>query len=230
MTAGAAPALLSNTGLSVEDFGLGEYGEIHRRQLALVEARAEGRAGDTLLIGEHLPVITCGRAARPTDLLSPVFQTIPVERGGGVTLHAPGQLVAYPIRWLAPRERDLRQLLRALEQAVIETLAAYGVAGERREGFSGVWTRLDSGGVCKIAAVGVAVRRWVTYHGVAFNVNNALSDYAQIRPCGLEAISVTSLAGCLGAPPPLEGVKRLFTSTLLQQFQQAQASEETRLR
>lgn len=189
----------SESAWTVCDFGVADYRTVHQRQVALAAERAEGRIGDTLLIGEHLPVITCGRNTPGTQLLTPVFPVIPVERGGGVTLHAPGQVVAYPIRALPEGQRDLHRVLRQLEQAVIEVLRPLGLTGERVGGLSGVWVRDPATGrLGKIAAVGVAVRRWVTYHGLALNVSNALGDYAQIRPCGQDADSVTSLYRLLG--------------------------------
>jgi len=186
--------------LKVETFSPAEpYNVIHARMLALVEARLADDIGDTVLIGEHPPVITCGRKTNPANILNP--QGIPVvaiERGGDVTWHGPGQLVIYPILKLEGPQRDLHAYLRGLEQLVIDVLGECGVVGFRHklpgQNTTGVWvTDAATDQPRKIASIGVAVRRWVTYHGISLNVTNDLAVYQAINPCGFGAEVMTNL-------------------------------------
>ncbi len=179
-------------------------------QEGLVQARANGRTGDWLLFPDHPPVLTVGRHPSPGNLrvdavaLSALgIEVFEVARGGDVTWHGPGQLVAYPIVDLARRDRDLHRYLRDLEEGIIRVLARWGLNGERVAGRTGVWV-----GGEKIASIGVAVRRWVGYHGVALNVAPDLKGFELIHPCGLHGIRMTSMARRLGAVPALEEVRR----------------------
>ena len=175
-------------------------------QESLVSLRQRGRGGDTLLLLEHPAVITLGRGADPSHLLlSPeelrwkgidLFQT---GRGGDVTYHGPGQLVGYPILLLPPPLRDLHLLLRLIEEVLIATAREFGIEAGRIEGLTGVW--VDG---AKLAAIGMRVSRWVTSHGFALNVNNDLSGFDAIVPCGIRGRGVTSLARLLGRPVPVE--------------------------
>jgi lipoyl(octanoyl) transferase len=190
---GAAAAAVDDNGtLVVRDLGRMPYRECWALQKELVEARRAGAAPDTLLLVEHDPVITVGRGTKGEFLArgAPLFEVIEVERGGQATYHGPGQLVAYPIVKLAEGRRDLHAWMRALEQAVIDTLAESGLRAGRRDGATGVW--ID--GQRKICSIGVAASRWVTYHGLALNVNPDLSHFAAINPCGFEAAVMTSVA------------------------------------
>ena len=152
---------------------------------------ADAATDDELLLLEHEPVYTIGRTPDQSSLLDaarlphPVVQ---INRGGQATYHGPGQLVGYPILDLNPRGRDLHRYLRALEVLLIAALAEFGVAGERREGLTGVWV---GGG--KIASIGVGVRRWITMHGFALNVCGDLAPFAQITPCGIAGVEMTSV-------------------------------------
>lgn len=164
-------------------------------QQALVDARAAGRTGDWLLFPDHPPVLTVGRSPSAGNLRVPRetlerrgIELFEVSRGGDVTWHGPGQLVGYAIVDLGPRGRDLHAHLRALESGLIAALATFGVAGRRVAGRTGVWVAER-----KIASIGVAVRRWVTYHGFALNVCPDLSQFELIHPCGLHGVSMTSL-------------------------------------
>lgn len=181
-----------------------ELGQVpYRRALELqrdyVDRRLRGEIGDTLLVLEHPPVVVTGRAGgRRNLLLSP--QELAVRgidlaesnRGGDITFHCPGQLVAYPIVDLGAG-RDLHEYLRKLEEIVIGLLADFGLAAVRKPGMTGVF--VDG---AKIASIGVAVRRWVAYHGFALNVNNDLAGFSFIHPCGFEGLAVTSLSRALG--------------------------------
>jgi lipoyl(octanoyl) transferase len=167
---------------------------------ARVAAIREGRAPELVWLLEHPPLYTAGTSARAEDLLDPAL--LPVYRtgrGGQYTYHGPGQRVCYVMLDLARRGSDVRYYVHALQEWVIRALSAFGVKGERREGRVGVWVARPGGQEEKIAAIGVRVRRWVTYHGAAINVSPDLSHYRGIVPCGISRYRVTSLAA-LGVP------------------------------
>ena len=165
--------------------------------LAEMEARAaaisEGKAGELIWLLEHPPIYTAGTSAQPSDLLDARFPVYQTGRGGQFTYHGPGQRVGYAMLDLKRRKPDVRAYVRDLEQWLIEALVEFGVKGERREGRVGIWVqrglRED-----KIAALGVRIKRWVTFHGVALNVDPDLSHFSGIVPCGVRAHGVTSLA------------------------------------
>ncbi len=201
--------------LAVEYWGRTAYADALARQTALQAARLAGAAPDTLVLTEHDPVYTLGlRAGAERNLLWDAgalarerIALHPTNRGGDITYHGPGQLVAYPIVSLEAR-RDLHAYLRFLEDALINTVARHGLAATRREGLTGIWI-----GNRKLAAIGVSVRRWVTLHGVALNVAPELRHFGGIVPCGIAAAegTVTSLAAELGARcPALERVAADF--------------------
>ncbi|HTS14757.1 MAG TPA: lipoyl(octanoyl) transferase LipB, partial [Candidatus Sulfotelmatobacter sp.] len=196
--------------LEVHWLGRVPYREAWARQHALVAARAAGDVPDQLLLLEHAPVLTLGRQADPAfvraapdELARRGLEVIRVERGGEVTYHGPGQLVAYPIIRLADRGLMVRPFVRVLEAAMRETCVALGVGADRRDGFPGCWVE-DTAGPRKIGALGVRVERGVTYHGIALNVTVDLAAYQLIEACGLPGVNVTSLARELGRPdePP----------------------------
>jgi lipoyl(octanoyl) transferase len=198
----------------VIDWGILPYEEAFQRQLECVDRRLSGEMGDALIFVEHPPVYTIGR--RPESkkhlLLSPealAQQGIALSetnRGGDITHHAPGQMVAYPIIDLKPY-KDLHVYLRFLEETVIQTLLHFGVHSHRNPGKTGIWI-----GTQKIAAIGIAVRQWVTYHGVALNVDNDLSLFNGIVPCGIPSTegTVTHLQDHFPKPISVENVKPIF--------------------
>lgn len=185
---------------------------------ALVAARAAGETQDWLLYPDHEPVLTVGRSPSPgnvrveaRELARARLEVVEVPRGGDVTWHGPGQLVGYPVVHLDRVGRDLHRWLRTLEDALIAALARFGLEGGRVAGRTGVWLSERE----KIASIGVAVRRWVGYHGFALNVENALDDFALIHPCGYHDIRMTSMAEKLGARSvSLTGVRSAVTSEL----------------
>ncbi len=186
---------------------------------ALVAARAAGSTGDWLLYPDHESVLTVGRnpsegnviADRDT-LARAGVELFEVPRGGDVTWHGPGQLVGYPIVGLERVGRDLHRWLRTLEDALLGALATHGIEGRRIAGRTGVWTSDTH----KIASIGVAVRRWVGYHGFALNVENTLDPFAFIHPCGLQGIRMTSVAETLGpGAPSLARVRATVTAELV---------------
>jgi lipoyl(octanoyl) transferase len=196
--------------------GLLRYEEALVAQRWLCEARQEGAIPDVLLLLEHLPVYTRGRRSTPEELPMAEewyeMQGIEVsdtDRGGRVTYHGPGQLVAYPIVSLRPYGDDVHEYVRRLERVAISSLAECGVRAETIDGLTGVWA-----GERKIGSIGVHVSRGVTTHGLAINVNNDLQPFEWIVPCGIDGCRVTSLARELGAEQDLEA----FAGTLAARF------------
>jgi lipoyl(octanoyl) transferase len=183
--------------LWVERLGVTPYGEALEYQRAVARARISGEiAQDVLLLVEHPPVVTLGRSSKERHLLaspellaSRGIELFEVERGGDVTFHGPGQLVGYPIIDLKRHRRDLHWYLRTLEAALIEALGEFGIPAELNVGLTGVWTRGR-----KIASIGVHARDWVTWHGFALNVATDLSYFDVMVPCGIEAVTMTSIA------------------------------------
>jgi lipoyl(octanoyl) transferase len=196
------------------DLGLRDYRETLRLQQELVAARQAGTCLDTLVLVEHPDVITLGRSAKSGNVLRPgQIPVVAVERGGDVTYHGPGQLVAYPIVLLGEDERDLHRFLRNLEEATIRTLADFGLGSTRCPGKTGVWTR-DGADGRKLASIGVAVRKWVTLHGLALNVSTDLARFSAINPCGFDAKVMTSMERELGRAPDFGQVKARLTGHL----------------
>ena len=191
------------------------YLDTLRLQRDVHERRKAGLCGDTLILTEHAPVLTLGRGGdrrhilvEDAHLASLGIDVVPVERGGDVSYHGPGQLVAYPIVDLTAYGRDIHRYVRALEESAIRLLAHYGVTGTRRPGMPGVWV-----GEAKIASVGVFVSRWVTLHGIAINIDPDLSHFELINPCGLVGVQMTSLAHQLGRPvAPAEAEERYLAT------------------
>jgi lipoyl(octanoyl) transferase len=187
--------------LEVRWLGRVPYREAWELQHELVASRGAGQISDQLLLLEHPAVLTLGRQSDPAHILATEaelaqrgIEVIRVERGGEVTYHGPGQLVAYPIVRLADRGLLLRPFVRALEQAMIETAAAFGVRAARRQGHPGCWCDADGARPRKLGALGLRVERGVSYHGIALNVSTELTDFELIDPCGLPEVEVTSIA------------------------------------
>ena len=204
------------TGLEVRELGLREYGEVLALQRRLVEERLAG-GPDVLLLVEHPPVFTRGTGLKAGSrvpiqaedpLGGPPVPVFDVERGGGVTYHGPGQLVGYPIVHLKERDLGLAEYLRLLEDALIEAASPWARC-ERLPAFTGVW----SGGR-KVASIGVAVRRWVSFHGFALNVSTDLSFFRRIYPCGLEPSQMTSLERLSGGRVPPGQVRQRLAGAL----------------
>ena len=177
--------------------------------VAAMEARAaaiaEGMAGEQIWLLEHPPIYTAGTSANDADLLDPRFPVFRTGRVGQYTYHGPGQRIGYVMLDLKRRKPDVRAFVFDLEQWLIETLAQFNVRGERREGRVGIWVARDGGREDKIAALGVRIRRWVTFHGVALNVEPDLTHFSGIVPCGVSRHGVTSLAD-LGLPVTMADV------------------------
>ncbi|MFT3784514.1 MAG: lipoyl(octanoyl) transferase LipB [Nibricoccus sp.] len=216
---------LSAPNTNTVDWGRTRYEDAWRRQEELVAQRISGAVGDTLVFTEHEAVFTIGMRSgaegnlvwNDEQLSREGVEVVKTNRGGDITYHGPGQIVGYPIISLAPRQ-DLHAYLRFLEQVMINSVGALGLAASRREGKTGIWL-----GKRKVAAIGVAVKRWVTYHGFALNVNSNLAHFGGIIPCGIGAQegTVTSLQAEFGRPCDLEEVKTVLARefwTLLPDF------------
>jgi lipoyl(octanoyl) transferase len=209
------------------------YADVWRLQLELVEARADGKIPDTILLVEHPLVITLGRktpGVRDEALVMPPeiggVKVHVVERGGEATLHGPGQIVAYPIVMLNSRFGP-KALLRALENAMIATLGDFGVSAYWLEGQTGVWLKDTKGRERKIASLGVAVRRGVSYHGMALNVNTELENFRLISPCGFAPEIMTNLAECLDRPVEITAVVEALKRHLAPLYRQLESPEES---
>jgi lipoyl(octanoyl) transferase len=179
------------------------YGEAVELQLAVREALKRGDSPERFLLLEHPHVYTLGRNADPSDVLREGVEVIECDRGGKVTYHGPGQLVGYPIVNLSPDRRDVRRYVRDLQEALIRTLAGYGIAARPGEdaAFIGVWA-----GKGKIASIGIHLSRWITTHGFALNVATDLSYFSGIIPCGLNQVEMTSIERLTGRAPALPEV------------------------
>ena len=205
----ASPTSLANT---THDWGRTAYATAWTRQEELVARRNAGETGDTLVFTEHDPVYTLGvrKGAEQhmiwdeAELARRGIAVFKTNRGGDITYHGPGQIVGYPIISLAPR-KDLHAYLRLLEQVLINAVGTFGLAAARREGKTGIWL-----GPRKIAAIGVAVKKWTTSHGFALNVNPDLTPFSGIVPCGITDGTVTSMAAELGRAPDPAEVKRVL--------------------
>lgn len=202
------------------DLGQMPYRQAYTLQTAVNAAQIEGRIGEGLLLVEHPPVITVGRRSRPEDLFTPPEQlaargieVIETDRGGQLTYHGPGQIVAYPLIHLTASGMKLDTFLRALEEAVIQTLSAYGVSAGRVAGKTGVWVGED-----KICAIGLRIRRWWSFHGLAFNVETPLDVFRLFVPCGIADRGVTSLHFQLGRCVPMREIKTLLARHLGEQL------------
>ena len=206
--------------LTIQDLGLADYREVLALQEELNEQRRDGQVGDTILIVEHPPVITLGARKSANKLLigpdvlaQRGIDLVEIRRGGGTTLHNPGQLVFYPILDLQRLGLDVGRYVRTLEAVGIELLETLGVRSERRHGYPGLWV-----GARKIASIGVRVSRFVTRHGMAINVANDLSLFDVMVPCGLEGVEMTSVEKETGRSQDMKTIKTQLTALLQQYF------------
>ena len=197
----------------VRDLGRQPYEPVWRAMQAFTDARADATP-DELWLVEHDPVFTLGQAGKPEHVLMPGdIPVVQVDRGGQVTYHGPGQIVAYPLLDLKRLKIGVRDYVCRIEQAIIDTLAEWNIDGMRREGAPGVYVN-----GAKIAALGIRVRRGCTFHGLAFNIApESTSAFQRINPCGYHGLQVVALQD-LGGPSSLEAVKPVLLDALARQF------------
>ncbi|MGP9725251.1 lipoyl(octanoyl) transferase LipB [Corynebacterium sp. AOP40-9SA-29] len=211
---------LSDSPVTVDDLGTVDYLSTWDRQAELARRRADGEIDDTVLLLQHPPTYTAGKRTQPEDLPTNGLPVVDVDRGGRITWHGPGQLVAYPIVKLAD-PIDVVDYVRRIEEAVLATCLEVGLENAGRvPGRSGVWlpAGLRRGELVparKVAAVGIRVTRGVTMHGVALNCDNTLEYYDHIVPCGLADTGVTTLSEELGREITVADVTEIFTGHLL---------------
>ena len=209
--------------LEIRDLGRMEYEDAWNLQHSIFDVMVENKrkgnrnSNETVLLVEHSPVITLGRHARKDNVLfssdmlvKQGVRIFEIERGGDVTYHGPGQLVAYPLMDLEIHKMGIKKYMNMLEEVVIRTLAHYEVRGERGEGASGVWIGAGTERERKICAVGVKCSRFCTMHGLALNINTDLTGFKMINPCGFVDKDVTSLANETGREMDFEEVKEIF--------------------
>ena len=206
--------------LRIIDCGLANYREVLQLQHQLREKRHRGEIPDTVLIVEHFPVITLGARqstnkllADREDLAQRHIDVVDIRRGGGTTAHNPGQLVFYPILNLRKLNLGISEYIRELESISAELLEHLDVHAERRKGFPGLWV-----GTKKIASIGVRVSKFITYHGMAINIQNDLSIFEFITPCGLDGVEMTSVLKETGKRHPINQVKEGLSQLLIRHF------------
>ncbi|MDE6338684.1 MAG: lipoyl(octanoyl) transferase LipB [Muribaculaceae bacterium] len=214
--------------IHIKDFGLSPYREIWDLQkslfLSLIEKKKRGEeiTDENVLLGEHNPVYTLGFHGNASNLLfdesilsKQGIECIRIERGGDITYHGPGQMIAYPIIDLEKHNLGVKQYMGLLEDCVIELLEIYDVRGEKVDGATGVWIDAGTSRERKICAMGIKCSRYVTMHGLALNVNTDMSAFSAINPCGFVDKGVTSLAKETGMELDMAMVKKQFSDILL---------------
>jgi lipoyl(octanoyl) transferase len=204
--------------LFLRRLGIAEYEPVWRAMQALTDSRNESSA-DELWLVQHPPVFTQGLAGKAEHVLAPGnIPVIQVDRGGQVTYHGPGQIVAYPLVDIRRKGIGVREFVNRIEQAIIEVLAHYGVKGERKAGAPGIYANGE-----KVASLGLRVRRGCTFHGLAFNVDMDLEPFQRINPCGFEGLQVTQLSAL--APADFQEAEDLLVKNLVQQLGYSEATE-----
>lgn len=196
------------------DLGFSDYGEVLKLQRRLVERRRESQIPDTLILVEHPDVITLGRRGTMENVLSQEFPIYWIERGGDATYHGPGQLVGYPIISLEEAKIDVVSFVRKVEELLIRTATDFGITAVRMEKKPGIWASEK-----KLAAIGIAVQHWITFHGFALNVSTDLAKFHTIKPCGMEASTMTSLEKVLGKKVSMESAKNSVIRNFSELFQ-----------
>jgi len=211
--------------MDIYDMGLRDYRESLLQQTALLEKRIKGLVPDTLIMTEHLPVVTLGRLAGEGDIDRAFFDSRGVDilrtgRGGKNTFHGPGQLVLYPLIDLSLKKKDVSFYIDTLERAAAGALNALGVPASPGESARGVWVEGR-----KIAFIGIAVKKWVTYHGVAVNINNDTEPFTHMNPCGESGIRVISARECLGRRLDMAEAKSVFSRKFAEELEASYGPE-----
>ena len=207
--------------LRVHKLGRISYSKALPQQVGLKDiVRKTKPEDDFLILLEHTPVLTLGKSWQGGNMLLSIekyeelgFEVHKVSRGGDITYHGPGQLVAYPVFQLSRHGKDIHKFLRNLEEVSIRVMGEYGIEGSRKDGMTGAWS--PSGKVC---AIGVAISGWVSYHGLAFNVDPEMSHFGLIVPCGISKYPVASLKSNLGFAPPMAEVEQKFINNFCEVF------------
>ncbi len=188
--------------------GLVEYREAYHLQRKLLRQRFDGEIKDTILLLEHLPTITIGKSGKLENVLASQAQLARegislffTDRGGDVTYHGPGQLVVYPIIDLRERGKDIHRYVHDLEAVIIRTLSSFSIGADRDDSHAGVWVKNE-----EIAAIGLSIKRWITMHGIALNVDPELEHFSLINPCGFSDRKATSISKLLSQNVPMEEV------------------------
>lgn len=217
--------------LEILNLGNMRYKKAYELQLELIKKRAAGEIPDTLILVEHPPVFTIGSSGTDEHisvsrdfLESSGIEVFETNRGGDITYHGPGQIVAYPILNLKEHKQDLHWLLRQYEEVTIRLLEKYGITARRIDGLTGVWV-----GDEKITAIGVGVRRWVSYHGFAFNVNPNLEHFSYIIPCGIRDKGVTSLSKLQGEEMDMDEMRKKVIKYFAEVFEMEVLEDERQI-
>lgn len=202
------------------DLGLTPYQQAWELQKEILEKRINDEIADTLILVEHHPVFTLGKNRDWNNLLFPMetlknkgFSFFKIERGGDITYHGPGQLVGYPIFKIKNSLAGVKDFVRRIEEAIILALKDYGIEAYRHSQYTGVFT--DKG---KIASIGIALKRWVSFHGFALNVNNDLTPFSYIIPCGISNIPMTSMSAVLATQIDMENLKKTVYEKFVKVF------------
>ena len=196
--------------MQIVNLGLISYAEALDKQLDTLDKVAREEMEEVIFICSHPPVLTLGRATQKEDVGHWTGEVHEVQRGGRVTFHGPGQIVAYPILRLNDRGRDLHKYLRQLEDVILKVLKSYQIVGRREDGATGVWV-----GDKKIASIGIAAKKWVTYHGLAFNYENEFMNYGKFSPCGFHQTDMIGLVDLLNDRVDRLEIEEKISSELL---------------
>ncbi len=206
--------------LAVIDAGIMHYGDTWRLQKGIVARKRSGDRRDYLILVEHPNIFTIGRRGSEDNILADKdrlkeesLEVLHVDRGGDITFHGPGQIVAYPLFDLRNHVRDVRLFIRNLENVISLVIKDYGVEAESGKGHTGVWVA-----GAKLGFIGISITGWITYHGMSLNVNTNLEYFAMIRPCGIEGITATSLAKILGRHIDTDFLKKSIVAKFCEVF------------
>lgn len=199
---------------TVYHLGVVEYNEAYQLQQRLLYSRLDGKIKDTLLLLQHPPVVTIGKSGKleniivsPAELVKQGISLVFADRGGDVTYHGLGQLVAYPIIDLRERGKDIHRYVHDLEEVIIRTVSDFSIDAGRDDGHAGVWVKNE-----ELASIGIRIRKWITMHGLALNIRPRLEHFSLINPCGFRNRKATSISKLLSKDIPMETViQRLIT-------------------
>mgnify|MGYP001616573677 CR=1 FL=1 len=206
--------------INVIDLGISPYSETYCRQKAILAEKKSGMDCDYLVIVEHPGVFTIGRKGSENNILADRsfmknegLEILHTDRGGDITFHGIGQVVAYPILDLRNHTKDIRLFIRQLERVITMTLEGYGIGADKNKDYTGVWAEGS-----KIGFIGIGLSNWITYHGLSLNANVDLRYFSMIRPCGIEDVTVTSMKKILNRPVEINSLKQLIIEKFCEVF------------